>query len=153
MSLKFASPAEAEALAAAHATAFDTPWTAPDIGRLMQAMGGFAIAAEGAAGEVDGFVLARTIAGEAEILTLAVRPEQRRRGLGRLLVEAAVAEAGRRGASMLLLEVAHDNPAALALYQGLGFERVGLRRAYYARPGARRADALVLRRPLNREGA
>jgi [ribosomal protein S18]-alanine N-acetyltransferase len=153
MSLRFATPAESDLLAATHASAFDAGWTAPDIERLMQVMGGFAIAAEGVGGGIEGFILARTIADEAEILTLAVKPEARRRGLGRALVEAAAAEAGRRGAGVLLLEVADDNPAALALYQGQGFERVGLRRAYYARPGARRADALVLRRPLNREGA
>jgi ribosomal-protein-alanine N-acetyltransferase len=53
---------------------------------------------------------------------------------------------------VLFLEVADDNPAALALYEGSGFEQAGRRRAYYARPDARRADALVLRRPLNRQG-
>jgi|WetSurMetagenome_2_1015567.scaffolds.fasta_scaffold858458_2 [ribosomal protein S18]-alanine N-acetyltransferase len=153
MSLRFASPGEAAVLAATHASAFDAGWSAPDIERLMQVMGGFAIAAAGAGDQIEGFILARTIADEGEILTLAVRPEARRRGLGRALVEAAAAEAGRRGAGALLLEVAADNPAALALYQGQGFERVGLRKAYYARPGARRADAFVLRRPLNRAGA
>jgi ribosomal-protein-alanine N-acetyltransferase len=153
MSLRFASPAEAEQLAGVHACAFDRPWPPADIERLMQIMGGFAIAAEAEDGSIMGFVLARTIADEAEILTLAVRPEARRRGLGRALVEAAAAEAGRRGVGSLFLEVADDNPAAIGLYQGARFVRVGLRKAYYARPGARPADALVLRRPLNRDGA
>lgn len=151
MSLRFATPDDAGALAVLHASAFDQPWPAEDILRLMTIMGGFAILAE--EGAAQGFVLARAIAGEAEILTLAVAPAGRRRGLGRALVEAAAAESQRRGAGTLFLEVADDNVAALALYRAAGFERAGLRRAYYARPGARRADALVLRRPLNRRDA
>lgn len=152
MSLRFASPSDAEALAGAHAACFEAPWPAADIGRLMQMMGGFAIAAEDQDG-IQGFILARCIASEGEILTLAVRPALRRQGLGRALVQAALAEAQRGGARSMFLEAAEDNPAALALYQSLGFVRAGLRRAYYARAGARRADALVLSRPLNSEGA
>jgi ribosomal-protein-alanine N-acetyltransferase len=47
------------------------------------------------------------------------------------------------------LEVGRDNPAAIALYEGLGFARVGVRRAYYDRGAAGRADALVMRLDLN----
>jgi len=45
--------------------------------------------------------------------------------------------------------VAEDNAAAVALYEGEGFERAGVRRRYYARPGGPPQDALVLRRALN----
>jgi ribosomal-protein-alanine N-acetyltransferase len=130
-----------------HAKAFDNAWTAADIARLMHILGGFALIAEEEG--VVGFILARTVAGEAEILTLAVAPWARRRGVASALVEAAVSEARRRGAHAVFLEVAADNPAALALYQGAGFAQAGLRRAYYGRSGAPAADALVLRRALN----
>ncbi len=148
MTLRFAGPEDAAALAEVHARAFDASWAAPDIERLMQIMGGFALIADEPAGIV-GFILARAIAGEAEVLTLAVAPWARRGGVGLALVEAAAAEAARRGALAVFLEVAADNPAALALYRRAGFEQAGLRRAYYARGGAAPADALVLRRALN----
>ncbi len=151
MSLRFASADDAEALEAVHAKAFDKSWTAPDIVRLMQIMGGFALISEDSEG-ISGFILARVIAGEAEILTLAVAPWARRQGAGLVLVEAVAAEAARRGASVVFLEVATDNAAAVALYQSAGFETAGMRRAYYARPDAPSADALVLRRALNSVG-
>ena len=148
MTLRFAGIDDAEALEAVHSRAFDRSWTAPDIARLMQIMGGFALISEDVDGPT-GFILARVIAGEAEILTLAVAPWARRQGVGLVLVEAAAAEAARQGAAAMFLEVAADNPAALGLYQRAGFEHAGQRRAYYARADAPSADALVLRRPLN----
>ena len=152
MSLRFAGAEDAPILAEVHARAFDTSWTAADIERLMQIMGGFALIADQDAGIV-GFILIRVIAQEAEVLTLAVAPWVRRTGVGLELVEAAAAEAERRGAGAMFLEVAEDNPAALALYRRAGFEQAGMRRAYYARDGAAPADALVLRRTLNRRPA
>ena len=151
MTPRIAEAEDAPLLEALHAQAFDKPWGAAEIERLMRILGGFALVAEGEAPQ--GFVLARAVAGEAEILTLAVVPAFRRQGIGRALVEAAAAEAARRGAAALYLEVAEDNPDAIALYESTGFEAAGLRRAYYARPNARPADALVLRRRLNSDGA
>ena len=149
MNLRFAAAEDAERLAEVHARAFDTSWTASDIERLMQIMGGFALIADQQAGIV-GFILIRVIAEEAEVLTLAVAPWARRTGVGLELVEAAAAEAERRGALTMFLEVADDNPAALALYRRAGFEQAGARRGYYARGEAAPVDALVLRRVLNR---
>ncbi len=147
MKLRFASAEDAGLLEEVHAKAFDSSWTAEDITRLMQIMGGFALLAEDHG--VVGFILTRTVGGEAEILTLAVAPWARRRGVGAALVDGAAEEAARRGARTLFLEVAKDNAAALALYLAAGFEQAGFRRAYYSRPGAPSEDALVLRRLLN----
>ena len=149
MKLRLASTEDCQRLEAVHARAFDRSWTARDIARLMQVMGGFAVVCEDDEG-MSGFVLARLMAQEAEILTLAVSPRARRRGVGSALVEGAAAQAAARGAESLFLEVAADNAAALGLYRLAGFERVGLRRGYYPRQGAPAQDALVLRRPLNR---
>jgi ribosomal-protein-alanine N-acetyltransferase len=146
--LRPAALEDAPALEALHARAFDRPWSAADIGRLMHMLGGFGVLAEDGDGPA-GFVLARAIGGEGEILTLAVSPRARRRGIGAALVEAAAAAAAGRGAGALFLEVAADNAAAIALYRKAGFRDAGLRRGYYAREGAPPADALVLRRPLN----
>jgi ribosomal-protein-alanine N-acetyltransferase len=152
MRLRLAAPADAEALALAHARSFDDGWSGPDIANLMQAMGGFAVLAEDAAGPI-GFILGRAIGGEAEILTLVVAPDRRRGGIGLALVEALIEQARSRGAAAVYLEVAADNAAAQALYQRAGFERAGFRRGYYARGGARPVDALVLRRTLNSPAA
>lgn len=127
------------ALAALHAQAFDAPWSEAAFADLLGQAGVFALAA----GD-QGFILCRVVADEAEILTLAVRPEARRRGVGRVLVGAASATARGSGAERLFLEVAHDNASALALYRSVGFTEVGRRRAYYPRSDGTAADALVL---------
>ena len=97
---------------------------------------------------IDGFVVARIAAGEAEILTLAVDPARRRRGSGERLAAAALDAVRAAGAEAVFLEVAIDNPAATALYGKLGFVAAGRRRAYYPRREGPRVDALILRRDL-----
>jgi [ribosomal protein S18]-alanine N-acetyltransferase len=124
-------------LAALHATCFPDPWNAAAISALLVAPGTFAFAHD------DGFVLARAAGGEAEILTLAVAPQARGKGLGRGLLQAAIKRARSMGAETMFLEVGADNPAALALYARLGFVKAGLRKGYY-----QGRDALVLRLPL-----
>jgi ribosomal-protein-alanine N-acetyltransferase len=130
--------AEAARLAALHAEAFDAPWDAAAFETLLGQLG--IVAAE----TQDGFILIRTVAGEAEILTLAVRPSARRRGLGADLLAKGLVLALAGGAGRLFLEVAEDNLAARALYARAGFTEAGRRRGYYARPGGPAADALVL---------
>jgi [ribosomal protein S18]-alanine N-acetyltransferase len=133
---------DAETLAAVHAQAFATPWTAEQIAALIDRPEVFGLAAAG------GFILLRAMAGEAEVLTLAVVRAERRRGLGRALLIAGLESARTAGAETAFLEVAADNDAAIALYEDAGFARVGRRRAYYSRAGGA-MDALVLRRDLN----
>ena len=79
---------------------------------------------------------------QADVQTLAVAPAHQRGGMGARLLDALLAEARRRGAAEVLLEVRAENTAAQALYARAGFERVAVRRGYY-RPGG--TDALVLR--------
>lgn len=124
-------------LAALHATCFPDPWNAAAISALLVTPGTLAYAHD------DGFVLARVAGEEAEILTLAVAPPARGRGLGRALLQAVITKAGEMGATSMFLEVGVDNPSALALYAGLGFAKVGMRKAYY-----NGRDALVLRLSL-----
>ena len=135
--LGLASPADAENLAAIHAGAFDHPWDAAALADLLSQGGVFGIAAP------DGFILCRVVLDEAEILTLAVRPDARRRGLARRLTEAGGAMARSAGAERLFLEVAEDNVAARGLYADAGFVETGRRRAYYETPQGR-TDALIL---------
>lgn len=87
-----------------------------------------------------GFILYRRILDEAEILTLAVRPEGRRAGAGHALVQSAAARLLDSGVGRAFLEVAVTNTAARALYERCRFLPCGTRRRYYADGG----DALVL---------
>lgn len=142
--LRDAAASEVPHLAELHAEGFDDPWDAGAIGALLDGAGGFALLKDTA-----GFILCRSIAGEAEILTLVVSPRARRKGLGRALVEGAARKASQSGAAAMFLEVAEDNAAAIGLYRACGFEDAGRRAGYYQRPGGA-ADALVMRRTLNR---
>ncbi|MBX3092410.1 MAG: ribosomal protein S18-alanine N-acetyltransferase [Cryobacterium sp.] len=87
-------------------------------------------------------LLAPQGAREADIQTIAVSPEQRRSGLGRLLMRTLINEAGKRGAQEVFLEVRADNTAAQELYRSLGFEQIAVRPRYYQPDNV---DALVLR--------
>jgi ribosomal-protein-alanine N-acetyltransferase len=138
----------AEALAALHARAFDRPWSASEIAKLLHNQNAFALL--DADPEPKGFALAWAAAGDAELLTIAVIPEARRAGAGAALVHATGQAALARGAASLMLEVGEDNAAARGLYQKLGFEIAGRRRAYYARTEGPAVDAIVMRLPLGR---
>jgi len=155
MILQAAEAADAPTLAEIHGAGFDRGWSADDIATLLEAAGGygFLVRDPGDPGSVRGFILARALAGEAEILTVTVGPGWRRRGLARALVEAAANAARTLAAEALFLEVAADNGPAIALYRQAGFEPAGRRPGYYRRPGAPAVDALVLRLPLNSGGA
>ncbi|SHG02861.1 [SSU ribosomal protein S18P]-alanine acetyltransferase [Jatrophihabitans endophyticus] len=103
------------------------------------------VAAEDATGALLGWGGVMVVAESAEILTVGTVPAARRRGVGRLLLTALLAEAVRRGATEVFLEVRVDNDAALALYDGEGFARLGVRRGYY---DAGRVDAVTMRKEL-----
>lgn len=132
----------AASLAAIHARAFARPWSASDIAALLANANALAILSGGA--DAEGFAIAWVVAGEAELLTIAVVPETRRRGVGAGLLREICRLARARGAGVLHLEVAEDNTEARALYQKLGFMAAGRRQGYYVRENAETADAIVL---------
>lgn len=134
-----------ELLAALHARAFDQAWSAAEIVQLLQNAAVFALVSREETPQ--GFAMAWAAAGDAELLTIAVVPEARRRGVGAALLSAAGVAAHARGAVTMHLEVAEDNAAARALYERLGYEAVGRRPAYYARE-SRRVDAVLMTRRL-----
>ncbi|MDG1169016.1 MAG: N-acetyltransferase [Sulfitobacter sp.] len=130
-------------LAALHEAAFRTerPWSASEFQDLLQ--NPFVALFP----HPYGFALSRTVAGETELLTLAVDPAQHRKGIGLLLTQNWL-NANADRAETAFLEVASDNLAARSLYERLGFEIVATRAGYYARKNAASADALVMRCPL-----
>ena len=135
------TPAE---MAALHARSFTTPrpWSEAEITELLASPLVFALTRPGA------FLLGRVVVGEAELLTIAVHPDQRRAGLGGALVAAFLTESRARGGESAFLEVAEANTAARALYAACGFAPAGRRRGYYHRPDGASEDALVLVRSL-----
>lgn len=88
-----------------------------------------------------GYVISWLVHDEVHILNVGTAPEARRRGVGRALMEAAVASGRRRGARLAMLEVRRSNAPAIALYQALGYRQVGVRPRYYAEEGE---DAIVM---------
>lgn len=126
----------------------EDPWDEASVATLTAPPAGFAVIALDVQDQPVGFVMARVAAEDAEILAIGVLPQARQGGVGRLLVEAAVAGSGDLGATALFLEVAEDNQAAWTLYKACGFFSVGRRPGYYKRPDGRVA-ALVLRRNLD----
>lgn len=136
-----AGESHAAAMAAVHAASMPDgeTWSAAAIAAQLALPGTF-----GLIDPAGGMVLARVAADEAEILTLAVVPPQRRHGRAASLLAAAEAQAAQAGARMMYLEVAEPNQPARALYGGAGYVLAGRRRAYY-RDGS---DALLLRKPL-----
>jgi [ribosomal protein S18]-alanine N-acetyltransferase len=86
------------------------------------------------AGRVSGFVVGCQVADEGEILNVAVRRENRRKGEGRALLLAVLEQLHRRGVRRVYLEVRESNETGIAFYQEQGFARKGRRPGYYREP-------------------
>jgi ribosomal-protein-alanine N-acetyltransferase len=97
---------------------------------------------------LGGFVLVREVAGEAEILTVAVSDKYPRLGLGWRLMLAAMRETRARGGETIFLEVDEGNVAAVGLYRKLGFSKVAERKGYYDDGRGNKSTALVMRLDL-----
>ncbi|HWJ70497.1 MAG TPA: GNAT family N-acetyltransferase [Sphingobium sp.] len=105
----------------------------------------------GRSGEAPvGFALLRCIAGEAELLLLAVHPAHRGLGYGKRLLDRCMTEAESSGAQTMFLEVREGNPA-LRLYSKAGFIQYNIRRDYYMGSNGQRANALSLKINLGQD--
>ena len=126
-----------------HAAAFTDarPWTEAEFAALRDSPFVFATM------QPHGFALVRVVAGEAELLTIAVHPDHQGTGIGRRLMTLWMAQAAET-ATEAFLEVAADNAPARALYSSCGFAPAGLRTGYYLRAGAAAVDAVLMRAPL-----
>lgn len=140
-----ASLADVPSLAELERVCFSDPWTAAGIRETIQYETARAFVAEDR-DQIVGYVMARISGEEGEILDLAVRPELRRRGIGRKLLLSVWNALGSEGVRELYLEVRESNRAAIELYRGHGFRPVGLRPRYYRNPAE---DAIVLRAALS----
>jgi ribosomal-protein-alanine N-acetyltransferase len=145
--LALASRAHIPEVAAIEEACFSDPWSEASFRQAIDNAGVFfRVATEGAGGAVVGYVVAWFAADEGEIANVAVAPAARGRGIGGLLLDAAIAAAPEHGAGALYLDVRESNARARALYDSRGFVEVGRRRRYYRRPSE---DAIVLRRSID----
>lgn len=131
-------------MALIHGQAFTMPrpWSEAEIADLLASPLCFVLH------EPDGFIMGRVVAGEAELLTVAVRPAAHGRGIGLRLVQGFLAEVIRRRADSAFLEVAESNLAAQAVYAKAGFLPTGRRCSYYHAADGTAVDALVMLRKI-----
>ena len=143
-----AAPQDAVAMAALHAKAFQRGWGENEFERLLAEPNILADRAT-VGRDLIAFSLSRLAADEAEILSIAVAPAWRRRGLAARLLELHLRRLAGRGVARLFLEVDESNIAARRLYARVHFRDVGRRPAYYAGAASQPASAaLTMRRDL-----
>lgn len=149
-----AGPADYRAMADIHERGFHRAWSMEEIAALLadypRVQGLVLRKAAPENHRPAGFGIVRVAGGEAEVLTVAVDPDNRRRGYGRLLVEEMARRAYRERAEALFLEVDESNRAAVMLYRQLGFVKVGERPRYYEHKDAPPGAALVMRLRLRK---
>lgn len=131
-------------LANLHAQTFTVPrpWTAEEFKDLLADQNIFLCT------EPNGFLLGRVVAGEAELLTLAVAPDHRRQGIANRLMTDFIHNARLKGGEDAFLEVSRDNTGAKALYCAHDFLETGVRKNYYEKHNGPRVDAIVMGRKL-----
>ncbi len=143
-----ARPDDADAVARLHALSFYRGWPRADIEAYLLDPETPTLVACDARRRIAGFAMLRLLGDDAELMTIAVDRRYQGRGVGAALLGAALADLRMTAARRLILEVAADNPPALALYRRHGFTRIGERHGYYARPDGAPATALVMARDL-----
>lgn len=97
---------------------------------------------------VVGYAIMSVGAGESHILNICVKPESRRRGIGRSLLTHMLELAHARAVDIVTLEARVSNHIAIKLYQDMGFNEVGIRKAYYPAANKGIEDAIILARTL-----
>ena len=138
-----AQPHDAAAIAALHAASFRRGWDEDEVYRLL--VDRTVVAHRLMLRRTTiGFIMSRIAADEAEILSVAIAPARRGRGLSRSLLDFHLRNLAGRGVRTVFLEVDEHNEPARRLYRGAGFNEISRRQGYYESG----ATALVLRRDL-----
>ena len=135
---------DAPAIAELEKLCFSDPWSEKSIASEAINPLSYWLVAE-VDGDIAGYVGSQTVLDMADMMNIAVSPTYRLQGIGQALVNALTDYLQDNGVVALLLEVRVSNAQAIALYEKLGFEKVGRRLKYYHNP---REDALIMRKEL-----
>lgn len=140
---------DAPDLARLHAAGFHRGWPRADFeAYLTEPRVTPAYVVRAARGKIFGFAMLRLSGDESELLTIAVDPARRGKGLGAALLKASFEDLRMSPVRTMFLEVDETNAPALALYKRFGFAPIGTRKAYYPKPDGSAATALVMRADL-----
>lgn len=141
MKLREWTKEDIDEIAALESVCFSDPWTKEMLLQSFSSPIFYGVLME-EQGEIIGYACETVLFEDAEIAIVAVAPAHRKKGLGKLLMERLENIAISRGAEQTFLEVRTSNVAALALYEGFGFEKIRTRERYYADG----EDAFVMRK-------
>jgi ribosomal-protein-alanine N-acetyltransferase len=139
---------DAARLAELHAHGFYRGWPVQDFAAYIAGRDTPIYVACDARRKIAGFAMIRLAGDEAELITIAVDPKWRKKGVGLALLRAVFEDLLMTPAKRLFLEVAADNPAALKLYAKMGFAKIAERKGYYERADGQPATAIVMARDL-----
>ena len=143
-----AQPRDAEAVAKLHSSSFYRGWPKEDIAAYIMDTDTPSLVVCDQKRKVAGFVMLRLLGDDVELMTIAVDPKYRGKGVGAALMRACFEDLLMTPSKRMILEVAADNPPAIKLYERLGFKKLSERQGYYARPDGQPATALVMARTL-----
>ena len=133
-------------IAAIERAVFKDPWSRRSFADLVHVSNVlFLVASDNDA--VVGYAVVLSSGVESELANLAVGRLMQQRGVGRRLLQEATTAARQRECREMFLEVRESNTSAISLYSSAGFQAVGRRARYYARPIE---DAIVMRKALKR---
>ena len=138
--------ADLDAVLAIEQACFPRPWNREHFkAEIASELGVAVVAVQN--GQVTGYLCLSILLDEAEILDVAVDIKRHRSGTGKMLLQWALSEAARLGATILRLEVRADSTPAITLYERFGFVRSGLRKGYYEKG----IDAILMQKNLMEE--
>lgn len=119
---------------------FSVPWSEESIRAMFSEKGYWNLTARDD-GSLVGYIGMKAVLDEADITNVAVDPDRRRQGIGKMLLRELLARAGKLGIRRIFLEVRVSNTAARALYEQAGFRTVDVRKNYYEKP---KEDAYIM---------
>ncbi|TCB82410.1 ribosomal protein S18-alanine N-acetyltransferase [Acinetobacter sp. ANC 4173] len=116
------------------------PWT---LNQFQDAVNGYQSTVIEQSGQVVGFCILQPVLDEANLLLMAIHPNQQGKGLGYRLLDESIALLKNQPVQ-IFLEVREGNQAAIALYEKSGFHQIDLRKNYYPSPNGGREHAIIM---------
>ena len=141
MRIRDARGGDAGAIGALERQCFAAPWPEEAVAAYINGGNCLMLCAEGEGGELLGYVGMQHVLDEGYIGNVCTAPQHRRRGVARALLAELESRSRRLGLAFLTLEARASNAAAIALYEGAGYGRVGTRPGYYQHPAE---DAVIM---------